>query len=56
MSFLCIDLEKINLHDDNDFYKDDLETIIHVRLLDWHDKFEKSKTYNLVCFFEPKMC
>ena len=33
MGILCVDLNKINLDDDNNFYEDDLDTIIHVRLL-----------------------
>ena len=40
---LSIDLDKINLDDDKNFYKDDPETITHVRLLTWHNKFEKRK-------------
>ena len=43
MGILGIDLDKINLDDDNSFDKDDPETIIHVRLLAWHNKFEKCK-------------
>ena len=35
MGILRVDLDKINLHDDNNFYEDDPETIIHVRLSVW---------------------
>ena len=41
MAILYIDLNKINL--DNDFDKDDLDTIILIRLLALHVKFEKCK-------------
>ena len=30
---LAVDLDKINLHNDNNFDEDDSDTIIHVRLL-----------------------
>ena len=36
------DLHNINL-DDDDFYEDDSEINIHVRLLAWRNKFEKRK-------------
>ena len=42
MGILCVDLDKINLNDNN-FYKDDPETIIYVRLLAWHNKFKNHK-------------
>ena len=42
MGILNIDLHCINL-DDNNFDEDDPDTIIHVRLLAWHIKFEKRK-------------
>ena len=41
MSILNTDLNNINL--DNNFDEDDLDTIILVRLLTWHIKFEKRK-------------
>ena len=41
MGILTIDLNNINL--DNNFDEDDLYTIIIVRLLTWHIKFEKRK-------------
>ena len=41
MGILNIDLNNINL--DNNFDEDDLDTIIHVRLLPWHTKFEERK-------------
>ena len=39
MSILNIDLNNINL--DNNFDEDDPDTIILIRLLTWHIKFEK---------------
>ena len=39
MGILRVDLDKINLHDDNNFYEDDPETIIHVRLSVWRSKW-----------------
>ena len=44
MGILHVDLDKIDLNNDNNFYKDDPETVIHVRLLAWCNKFEKCKT------------
>ena len=41
MSILNIDLNNIN--PDNNFCEDDPNTIILVRLLAWHIKFEKLK-------------
>ena len=38
MGMLCVDLDKINLHDIN-FDEDDPETIIHVRLMTWRNSF-----------------
>ena len=42
MGILSIDLNNINL-DDSNYNEDDPETVIHVRLLTWHSKFEKRK-------------
>ena len=42
MDILSIDLNNINLNDTN-YDEDDPETIIHVRLLALHIKFEKCK-------------
>ena len=42
MGILCVDLDKIYL-DDVNFDEDDSKTIIHIRLLAWHNKFEKRK-------------
>ena len=39
----CVDLDKINLDDDNDFDIGDPETIIQIRFLAWCHKFEKHK-------------
>ena len=41
MGYLNIDLNNINL--DNNFDEDDPDTIILIRLLAWHIKFEKRK-------------
>ena len=43
MVILGLDLGKINPDEDNNFDKDDPETIIYVRLLAWRNKFEKRK-------------
>ena len=43
MGILGVDLDKINLDDDNNFYEDDPDTIINARLLAWLNKFEKPK-------------
>ena len=39
-----IDISNINL--DNNFYKGDPDTIILIRLLAWHIKFERCKALN----------
>ena len=41
MGILGVDLDKINL--DDDFYEDDSDTIIHLRLLACRSEFEKRK-------------
>ena len=38
MDILGVDLDKINHEDDNKFYRDDPDTIIHVRFLAWCNK------------------
>ena len=43
MGILNTDLNNINL-DDTDYDEDDPETIIYIRLLAWHIKYEKRKT------------
>ena len=43
---LILDLDKINLDNDNNFDEDDLDTIIHARLLAWCSKFKKHKVKN----------
>ena len=43
MSILVVDLDKFNLDDGNNFYENNPETIFHVKLLAWHNKFEKRK-------------
>ena len=35
IGILGVDLDKINLDDNNNFYEDDPDAIIHVRLLAW---------------------
>ena len=42
MGILNIDLTNINL-DDTSYEEDDPDTIILIRLLDWHNKFERRK-------------
>ena len=43
MGILIIDLNNIKL--DNNFYEDDSDTIILIRLLIWHISFEKRKEF-----------
>ena len=43
MDLPSVDLDKVNFDDDNNFYEDDPESIIHVRLLAWHNKFKNTK-------------
>ena len=42
MGILNIDVTNINL-DDTSYEEDDPDTIILIRLLDWHNKFERRK-------------
>ena len=42
MGLVIIDLDNINLDDDN-FDEDALETIIHVRLMAWCNRFKQRK-------------
>ena len=42
MGILSINLNNINL-DDNNYEEDDPDTIVFIRLLAWHIKFEKRK-------------
>ena len=44
MGILSIDLNNINVYDAN-FYVDDPKTLIHVRLLAWHNKLKKCARY-----------
>ena len=44
MGIFSVDLNNINL-DDANFHENDLKTIIHVRPLAWHNKFEKRKAF-----------
>ena len=41
MGYLDVDLYKINFNNDKNFYEDDPETIIQIKLLPWWNKFEK---------------
>ena len=43
MGIFGLDLDKINLNDDNNFYEDDPDTIIYLRCLALCNKFEKRK-------------
>ena len=43
MCILGAVFDKINLDDDSNFYEDNRDTIIHAKLLAWHNKFEKAK-------------
>ena len=45
MGILSIDLNSINL-DDTNYDGDDPESIIHIRHLAWHIRFEKQKALN----------
>ena len=42
LGVLSIDLNKFN-PDDTNYDEDDPETVIHIRILAWHIKFEKRK-------------
>ena len=46
MGILNIDIYNINL--DNNFDEDGPDTIIHIKHLAWHIKFEKRKALNSV--------
>ena len=43
MKWVLLGLNNVNL--DNNFDEDDLDTIIFIRLLAWHIKFEKRKAF-----------
>ena len=40
------DLNKINIDNDKNVDKDDLESIIYVKIVAWYNKFEKRKALN----------
>ena len=40
---LVVDLDKFNLDEDNNFDVDDSDTVIHVKFLAWHSKFENAR-------------
>ena len=50
---LNADLTNNNL--DNNFDEDDPDTIIHIRLLTWHFKFEKRKALNSQPTFQRRL-
>ena len=41
MGVLLLDLDKIYLHDENNFDEVDTNTLLYVRVLAWRNKFEK---------------
>ena len=41
MGIPLVDVDKMNLGDNNNIDEDDLEAIIHVKILAWRNKFEK---------------
>ena len=43
MGVLLLDLDKIYLHDENNFDEGDTNTLLYVRVLAWRNKFEKRK-------------
>ena len=44
MDIVSVDLDKINI-DDVNFDEDDPETIIHVRVMAWHNRFKQRKAF-----------
>ena len=60
IGILGVNVDKINLADVNDFYEDDPEIIIHVKHLDWHNKFQKCKATkkfkSMPTIMDPKTC
>ena len=44
MGILNVNLDNINL--DDNFDEDDPDTIVVIKLLAWHSKFERHKTVN----------
>ena len=42
---LAPDLDKTNLDNDNNFYEDDPDTIIYVRIMSWRSNFKKRKAH-----------
>ena len=45
MGIFGVDPDNVNLDNDVNICEDDPEIINHVRLLAWHDKFEKRKAF-----------
>ena len=46
MGILAVDLDKINLNDDNNFYEDYPDITIYVRLLTWCNKLERNTKHS----------
>ena len=44
MGILSVDFSNINL-DEVNFYNNDRETIMHVRLMAWHNRFKQLKVF-----------
>ena len=44
MGVLSVDFSNINL-DEVNFYNNDRETIMHVRLMAWHNRFKQLKVF-----------
>lgn len=40
MAFITTEINNINLGDDDSFDEDDLETINHIRLMTWYNRFK----------------
>ena len=45
MGILSVDLDKTNLNENNKFYEDDPEAIIHARLLAWQSKLKQCEAF-----------
>ena len=45
MSMLSVDLGGRSIVKNNIFYEEDPETIVYIRLLAWHNNFEKLKAF-----------
>ena len=45
LGIISVDLDKTNLNENNKFYEDDPEAIIHARLLAWQSKLKQCKAF-----------